>query len=456
VPSRQDQLHSYQYTQQRVVSALVTHDPDPHRSPLRRAGTTALVSVLVAAIAVTAAAIYGILTGAGNNVPESDAKVYLEKGTGAAYVLLKPENRLHPVLNYTSGLLIANATAPDTENISSKALAQLPLGDPLGIPGAPASLPDPPNLLTEDWSVCTAKPDASSKPTSTLLVGAPAGGSAISDTDGLLVKDPADQMFLIFGGRRFLIPDNRTLSILQWSTKPIDQVAAAWINAIPRGPDLVAPHVDNFGARSGVRQASHIGQLITDGQQWAVALADGKAFITSMQAQLMRTGGTDPVNVGVDFSDVPMSKTSIIDNRQDGLPQVVPTLVDPPATACMTLSGTSDGKGGLRLGPTIPAGTPVAATRSPGVMADAVYIQRGYGALVVSAASPTAPDTTGTVSLITDTGKAYPLAGRDLLGKLGYGNVKPRQIPAQFLALMPQGPALDPVQARKSAAEAGG
>jgi len=49
VPSRQDQLHSYQYSLQRVVAALVTHDPDPHRSPLRRAGTTALVSLVIAA-----------------------------------------------------------------------------------------------------------------------------------------------------------------------------------------------------------------------------------------------------------------------------------------------------------------------------------------------------------------------------------------------------------------------
>jgi hypothetical protein len=52
VSSRQDQLHSYQYSLQRVVSALVTHDPDPTRSPFRRVGSTALVSVLIAILAL--------------------------------------------------------------------------------------------------------------------------------------------------------------------------------------------------------------------------------------------------------------------------------------------------------------------------------------------------------------------------------------------------------------------
>jgi hypothetical protein len=141
VPSRQDQLHSYQYSLQRVVAALVTHDPDPHRSPLRRAGTTALVSVVVAALAVTGAAIWGILTGAGTTTINDESAVYLEKGTGARYVYLKSDGRLHPVLNYASGLLIANAGAPTMVTASRKALATVPLGDPLGIPDARDSVP---------------------------------------------------------------------------------------------------------------------------------------------------------------------------------------------------------------------------------------------------------------------------------------------------------------------------
>ena len=95
MPSRQDQLHSYQYSVQRVVAALVTHDPDPSRSPLRRAGTTALVSLLIAAIAVGGAGLYGLLTGQ-SSVDATDTNVvFQEKGTGARFVYL--DGKLHPV-----------------------------------------------------------------------------------------------------------------------------------------------------------------------------------------------------------------------------------------------------------------------------------------------------------------------------------------------------------------------
>jgi len=52
MPSRQDQLHSYQFMIQRVVAALVMRETDPARSPFRRAAGATLASVLCAAIAL--------------------------------------------------------------------------------------------------------------------------------------------------------------------------------------------------------------------------------------------------------------------------------------------------------------------------------------------------------------------------------------------------------------------
>ena len=207
MPSRQDQLHSYQYAQQRVVAALVTHDPDPHRSPLRRAGTTVLVSIVVAALAVGGAAVYGLLKGRSSVEPRNDAVVFLEKGTGARYVYLKSDDKMHPVLNYTSGLLIANAPAPEMKNASRESLAKVPLGDPLGIPDAPDSLPPAKGgLLKSLWTVCSQTLD-SEAPQSLLAVGEPVTGGTLlpvpradtpaSELRGLLVSDPADRTFLV-------------------------------------------------------------------------------------------------------------------------------------------------------------------------------------------------------------------------------------------------------------------
>ena len=52
--------------------------------------------------------------------------------------------------------------------------------------------------------------------------------------------------------------------------------------------------------------------------------------------------------------------------------------------------------------------------------------------------------------MVTDTGRRYTLAEPRLLPKLGYGGVKPQQIPSELVALLPRGPSLDPAQARRT------
>src|SRR5689334_24870865 len=98
---------------------------------------TALVSLLIASLLVAAAAIYGLLTGNSSVNPRDTNVVFQEKGTGARFVFLESDGKLHPVLNFTSGLLLASAQTPSLKSVSSEKLAGVPLGDPLGIPDAP-------------------------------------------------------------------------------------------------------------------------------------------------------------------------------------------------------------------------------------------------------------------------------------------------------------------------------
>jgi type VII secretion protein EccB len=470
VPSRQDQLHSYQYSVQRVVAALVTHDPDPHRSPLRRAGMTALISLVIAALAVGAAAVYGLLTGASSANIRDESAVYLEKGSGARYVYLKSDDRLHPVLNYASALLIANATAPKVVSTTRKKLATVELGDPMGIPDAPDSLPGSgkDDLLKGPWSVCTSSsedPGSGSEPRSTLLVGDTlTDGTIAGSAQALVVRDPSDQAFLVYGNRRFLIPANRYTAILRafkWGDRQAWPVAAAWINAIPTGPDVEPLSIPGFGGSSGVPEAPQVGQLVNDGNnQWAVALSDGAAGITVVQALLLQTNpdAAAPVSLPVSrFANLSPSKTRLSDTGDpNGLPSTVPALAATPQRACMTLPVGEHGDG-IRLDPTIPAGAaaPAASTVPGGIQADFVHVPRGKGALVAAAASPTAPASSGTVSIVTDTGRRFPVASRDVLPKLGFGGVTPLQVPAQLIALLPQGPALDATKARQEAPAGG-
>ncbi len=474
MPSRQDQLHSYQYARQRVVAALVTHDPDPHRSPLRRAGTTVLISLVVAALAVGGVAVFTLVKGTSTVDPRDPGVVFLEQGTGARFVYVEADARLHPVLNFVSGLLIADAAAPKLKEASPASLARVPLGEPLGIPDAPESLPAAKGgLLPPQWTVCS-RPGAEGEPESVLSLGRPAAGGTLlprpapgtpaGELRGLLVGDPAGRTHLIHDDKRFLLPEDRLQQIrtrFGYAQAPLE-TAAAWVNAVPAGPDLEAPEITDAGETGAAITGADIGQVLRirgEGgtpDRWGVVLDDGVADLTPVQGALLQTEPDDPgvreVSIAV-YGNLPRSRTDLVgEATAAGLPSDVPALVNGPETVCLT----HDGGGGtaVRVGSAVPDGVAVVGgpTASGEVRADRVDVPRGKGAVVESTASPTAPAGSGTVSIVTDTGRRFPLANREVLTRLGYGGVTPQVVPGQLAALLPEGPSLDPERARQTAA----
>lgn len=88
----------------------------------------------------------------------------------------------------------------------------------------------------------------------------------------------------------------------------------------------------------------------------------------------------------------------------------------------------------------LPAGSRAiqVATRSEARVADEVFVPPSGGAVVVEAGS-------ATTYLVTDTGLKYPVVNTQALASLGYGGVARQSIAGSLLALVPTGPALDPV-----------
>jgi len=108
--SRSDQLHSQQFTLQRVVGALAMRDADPAVSPLRRIGGSLVASVLIAALAVAAVGVYGVLRPGGSTSWQTGNAVIVEEETGARFVYR--DGVLHPVLNYSSAVLVLGQPSP--------------------------------------------------------------------------------------------------------------------------------------------------------------------------------------------------------------------------------------------------------------------------------------------------------------------------------------------------------
>ncbi len=454
--SRQDQLHSYQYSLQRVVAALVTHDPDPSRSPFRRVGSTALVSVLVALIALGGTAAYAAVTNRGASDANQAGTLYIEKETGARFVFYQPDGRLHPVLNYTSGLLIIGSAGAAMQRVPRRTLARTPRGEMLGIPGAPDALPGRKDLTAQPWAVCSQS--AAGTAQSLLAVGTPIrGGSPVTDA-ALIVTDPRDRTFLVYGNRKFEIPDVRSVqAAFFWPVRQPTAVAGAWVNALPSGPDLTPMRIADAGEPADVPGVAgvRVGDLIRarDGSNgpslWQVALGDGTARISDTQATLLKraagAGRTHDVPIA-QFGRLKQSADgqAMVDRARAGQPQTVPALLEVGQRLCLTVN-PKDGAMKVLVDPEAPeAGSPVAG--DGGV--DRVLVRAGTGALVEAVASPTAPPGSGTISIVTDDGRRYPLARPEVLASLGLAGVAPQRLPAELVALLPQGPSLDPEKAK--------
>src|SRR5688572_1516903 len=115
MPTRSDQLHSHQFALQRLVAAVALRDPDASTAPLRRGGAALLAGTMVAALGLAAFGIYGLLRPGGGDRWRDGGSVIIERESGARFVFR--DGVLHPVVNYSSALLILGAPNPPTTQV---------------------------------------------------------------------------------------------------------------------------------------------------------------------------------------------------------------------------------------------------------------------------------------------------------------------------------------------------
>lgn len=474
MPSRQDQLHSYQFMVQRVVAALVMRETDPAQSPFRRIAGATLAGVLFAALGLAGAAVYGALRGANAQGWRDANTVIIERESGAKYVYR--DDKLHPVLNYASALLIVGSATPRIVTVSRSALASANRGTTYGIPRAPDALPDKGHLQHPPWTVCSVPNTASGTGNATQALLSierrPDAGRPLDDGKALLVSPSPSggEVYLIWKSRRFRIRDKDVvLPALAWNALARTSVADAFVNSLPSGADIARIQLPaNRGDKSTATPGGKVGQIFridTEGgaRLYAVSLPTGFAEITRLQADLL-LGDPDTHNLVDQREAIPLPQSVYFaaPKLQLSLPkgETAPPASSPAivalssgTVACALVPGDgAPAEVRVDVPPPDMANAIATAERAPEgtVLADRVVVPPNSGAVVEALASPGAQS--GALSIITDLGIRYPVTSPEVLGMLGYSGVTPVKVPAELVSLLPTGPRLDPNAALRPAA----
>ncbi|WP_433829077.1 type VII secretion protein EccB [Actinoplanes sp. CA-015351] len=443
--SRRDQLQSYQFMNQRVISAFVMRETDPAQSPLRR-GIGALFGGLMVAVLIAAGfGIYGVLTRTGPDQWQTDGSVVVERETGASFVYLN--NRLNPTLNFTSAKLAAGRPNPRVYRVSAKSLTDVPRGVTIGIAGAPASLPDPKQQVRLPWTMCAA-PGAEA---ASVLLVASAGpaGDPLGDRALLVAGDPAGGVNLIWQGRKHLIRNARvTVPALFGAAQPTP-VPVSWLNTMPAGADIAPVDVNGRGDNSDAVEGFDNGDVLftetASGRQFYLVLNDRLAPITALQQAVLEAASPgDPQEISVnDLSGFPVQNLDQATDPAAAGPAAVPTLaaIGQNQAACAI---TRDAAAPPEVTTAVPvaalsAAVPTGSASQDGrTLADAVQVPAGRFELVKAA---------GGLQLITDSGVRHALSDPDVAALLGYRPEDATSIPTQLLNTIPEGVTLDPAKA---------
>ncbi|WP_410672643.1 type VII secretion protein EccB [Amycolatopsis sp. cmx-4-68] len=469
--TQRDQIQAYQFLRRRLVSALVAADANHPVSPSRRL-VLGTVLGLAAALLVTAVfGIIGLLNPSGGKDWLAGGKVIVEEGTGARFVL-GADGVLHPVLNYASARLLAGGSGDATVSVSPENLGKAGRGTQIGIPGAPDSLPARGALVTTPWTSCsrtTQDAPASAEPRTAVLLAAPASGVELPRDQGVIVRLPQGDRFLLAGGRRYQLSDEAATA-LQFDSYPTIAVSSRWLDTVPAGRDLTALPVEGAGDRGpkvGGRD-TRVGEVLAvvdamaapgAATSYYVVRRDGLAPVGQTEASLLVTteanaaaySGT-PAPVEVRAADVAAAPKVAASRTGGADPAAYPDRI--PGKAPITGNSVVLCVQGNRLlvsaeFPLSPGAKAIqVATRTEARVADEVFVPPSGGAVVVESGS-------ATTYLVTDTGRKYPVVNAQALASLGYGGVADPPVAGSLLALVPTGPALDPATAGQPAPSGG-
>ncbi|GAA4622952.1 type VII secretion protein EccB [Actinoallomurus vinaceus] len=459
--SRRDQVHAHTFVMGRITSGMLRADPDAPESPQGRTNRGVIIGIVIAVLLCGGAFVWGLISPGRSASWQNPQSLIVDQETGASYLYV--DGRLRPVQNYASARLIGGSKLT-AHHVRTKSLDGTPHGQPVGIVGAPAALPPVGGLAQGAWAVCSGTGVAgSAAPVTTLAIGVgdADGDGALTAGQGLLVTTPDAHVYLVWQGSRLrLDPKGGAATALGYGGRTPNPVSAAFVDALPAGPDLAAPVVPGMGhaGPSLDGHATRVGQVFKIGvlgskPRYYQLRQDGLTEVNTTVAALVLAdpavrakayGGRTPDATGV-APDAMTGRLAPDTTAAGALPETPPRLVDPQPDqhSCARIQPTAVGpRVSVALQDPASLGTVAqAATASACTPVDRITVPPGGGALV--RVLPAAGGTVGGATyLVTDTGTKYRVASASDLAALGYSSGQTVAMPSPLLTMLPTGPDL--------------
>ncbi|MFJ6836855.1 type VII secretion protein EccB [Streptomyces sp. NPDC091209] len=456
--TRRDHLHAHRFAIGRLATALVSGDTGRGDSPTRRASLGTFFGAGVVLLLCAGSAAFGLLSPAADTSWRRPGSIVVEQQTGNRYLFLG--GTLRPVRNYASALLLAGQGAA-VRSVSAKSLAGTPHGAPVGINGAPDSLPAPAALLPGPWTWCL-RPDLAG---GQLLDLDPAGQTSPVPADRrILVAGPHGQRFVLWRGVKYPLPDDAALIALGLDGDHPLSALPTWLAALPTGVTLAPAEIAGSGRAAGqvgghrvtVGQlfetpasgsTAHGGAAATGTDHHYVMTSKGIATASATEAALLAARPGVPAVLRVSATDIAGAPISHDQSLLTTLPDVLGTHALDQAGQAVCLRQQAHG---AKLTSQLVVEQGPAATSGRTLL-----IPPDTGLLAVDLDQLARPNATAQTFLITDQGIAYPLADGSTAAALGLGGGGRTAVPESILGALTHGPLLDPRTAADTVREAG-
>ncbi|MFF9146453.1 type VII secretion protein EccB [Streptomyces sp. NPDC014861] len=504
--SRRDELNAYTFAKRRLVAQFVqpnsTGSEEGAPRPLRAVVPGAIVGVVV--LAVFGA--WGMFKPvAPKDWDKPGQNVIIADKSTTRYVVLKTGEKvqLHPVLNMSSAKLLLD---PDKDKIITVAESvldsgKIPHGATLGIPYAPDRLPVETEAGTaKRWAVCE-RPGEGGRAIQKAAFVLAAREEAKTDgperlTGGrlLYVEGPApDRTRYLVDAEGTAYPvekDELLLRQLVGQNRVAQRVSEAWLNTLHKGDTISFPRVPGEPGTPSVADGllpsvAKVGMVIsaTDGtrRQMYVVLQDRVAPVSDFTAKLL-LNSRQLVSLGQAGRPSAQSGGAFLSpgdtfNGDKKWPTAAPVPVNEAGTdkgsrntVCNVLRAVDADKGTTTLSTW--AGTDFPATLPTG--SSSAYVTPGSGQLFRQFKGATT--SSGFLFLVTDTGLRYAMQSngdsatddsgigssgseeekqarqaeaQQAQNRLGYKNIEPLPIPAEWSTFLPTGPRLSTGGARQ-------